>query len=358
MTLITGFAALIKKRVSLRNTQILMESAGNDELSGIRPLIRRIFVGTIIFEAAGALLLSTQFIPIFGWRTGIIYSVFHSVSAFCNAGFDILGDYAGGASLSAFATNPVVNITVMLLIIIGGLGFIVWNDLITTKFKLSKLKFHTKLVLVTTGVLIALGFALFLLFEHNHAFSDYTWGQKILLALFQSVTPRTAGFATVPMSSLSDSGSILTMVLMLIGGSPGSTAGGIKTTTIAVVIITTYASAKKTEPTVFNRRIGDDAIRKAGSICTIYMVAIFVATMIICSVEALPLKEALFEVVSAIGTVGLSMGITPGLNYVAKGILTAFMFAGRIGGLSLAFAISGRQASSAVGRPEGKVLIG
>ncbi|MGM9521115.1 MAG: TrkH family potassium uptake protein [Oscillospiraceae bacterium] len=358
MTLITSLMIFIKKRVSLHNAQILMQSAGNDDRSGLPKLVRRIFTGTAIFETAGAVLLATQFIPLFGWKTGIFYAVFHSVSAFCNAGFDIMGNYNGGASLSAFVDNPVVNLTVIALVVIGGLGFIVWNDLLETRFKVKEFKFHTKLVLVITGVLLLGSFGLFLLFEHDHAFADLTWGDKLLAALFQAVTPRTAGFATVDMSTLSDSGTVLTMVLMLIGGSPGSTAGGIKTTTLAVIFISTAAAVARSTPKAFHRRIDDETVRQAGAIANIYITGTIIATMIICLVENLPLKEALFEVISAIGTVGLSMGVTPGLGNIAKVVLTLFMFAGRIGGFSLVLALSNNQAPPPVRQPVGKVLIG
>ncbi len=358
MTIILGLVALVQGRVSLQSTRILMQSAGNDRLSGMRTLIRRTFLGTLICEGAGALVLSFRFIPAFGWGRGIYYSVFHAISAFCNAGFDVLGDYNGGSSLSAFSTDFVVNITVILLIVVGGLGFIVWDDLLDCRFKVKNLKFHTKLVLATTGILLAGSFVLYFVFEYDHAFKGYSVSEKLLLALFQAVTPRTAGFATVDFTRFSDSGLVLTMVLMLIGGSPGSTAGGIKTTTLAVVLLNTWATALKKPPAVFKRRLDDPTVRQAGAIVSIYVVAILAAIMIICSVEALPLREALFEVISAIGTVGLSMNVTASLSYVAKFILTVFMFAGRIGGLSVAFALSANQTQPPVSYPAGRVLIG
>ncbi len=358
MTIILGLVSLVTGRVSLQNTRVLMQAAGNDRFSGIRPLIRRMFLGTALCEGAGTLLLATRFIPAFGWGKGIWFSVFHSVSAFCNAGFDLLGDYRGGASLSAFALDPVVNLTVMLLIIVGGLGFVVWSDLLDCKFRLRNLKFHTRLVLVTTAALLVGSFALFFVLEYNHAFKGYTVPEKLLLSLFQAVTPRTAGFATVDMAKLSDSGAVFTMILMFIGGSPGSTAGGIKTTTLAVLLLSTGAAALKRTPAAFKRRIDDETVRQAGAILTIYMTATLTATMIISAVEALPLRETLFEVVSAIGTVGLSMNVTPTLSYVAKFILTVFMFAGRIGGLSAAFALAAGKNPSPVSYPVGKVLIG
>ncbi len=358
MTIITGFFSVVRKRASLSDSRLIMQAAGSDSYAGVVKMVRRLFLGTVIFEAAGAVLLAIRFVPLFGWGRGIWFSVFHSVSAFCNAGFDLMGDYNGGASLSAFSGDALVVLTVSALIILGGLGFIVWDDLLNSKFRLKKLKFHSKIVLIMTGLLIAVPFALFLIFENAAAFAGTGAGKKVLLSLFQAVTPRTAGFATVPMSELSDAGALLTMVLMLVGGSPGSTAGGLKTTTVAVVLICTAASVKKSPPTALRRRIDDDTVRQATAIVVIYLTAVIVATCALCAVESAPLRDALFEVISAIATVGLSTGITPTLGVAAKLILTALMFAGRIGGLTMAIALTGEQGASPVKFPSGKLLVG
>ena len=236
--------------------------------------------------------------------------------------------------------DALVVLTVSALIILGGLGFIVWDDLLNSKFRLKKLKFHSKIVLIMTGLLIAVPFALFLIFENTAAFAGAGAGN------------------TVPMSELSDAGALLTMVLMLVGGSPGSTAGGLKTTTVAVVLICTAASVKKSPPTALRRRIDDDTVRQATAIVVIYLTAAVVATCALCAVESAPLRDALFEVISAIATVGLSTGITPTLGVAAKLILTALMFAGRIGGLTMAIALTGEQGASPVKFPSGKLLVG
>jgi trk system potassium uptake protein TrkH len=221
------------------------------------------------------------------------------------------------------------------------------------------MEFHTKIVLVTSLVLCLGGAILFYIFEYNEAFAEFTWYQKIMTALFQSVTTRTAGFATVPMDSLSDSGCLLTMALMLIGGSPGSTAGGIKTTTIAVLALSAWASSRKvSQPTAFKRCIDDQTVHQAGSVAGVYIAAIFAATLFICAVEPYPLKDAMFEVVSAIGTVGLSTGITSHLDTAARIILTLYMYAGRIGGLSIAIILSEKRTKVPTTRPVGKLLIG
>lgn len=358
MTIITGFFSVVRKRASLADTRMLMQAAGNDSYAGVVQMVRRLFLGTVIFEAAGALLLAMRFIPLFGWLRGSWYAVFHSVSAFCNAGFDVLGDYNGGASLSAFATDPLVVLTISALIVLGGLGFIVWDDIIVARFRFKNLKFHSKVVLIMTSVLILAPFALFLILERGGAFAGHGVGDRVLLALFQAVTPRTAGFATVSMASLTDAGAILTMILMLIGGSPGSTAGGVKTTTIAVVLICTVASVKKSQPVAFKRRIDDDTVRQATAILLIYIAVSAMATMALCAVEAVPMRDAAFEVISAIATVGLSTGITPGLGVAAKLMLTVLMFAGRIGGLTMAIALSGEQSPSPVRHPTGKIIVG
>lgn len=358
MTIITGFFSAVRKRASLSDTRMLMEAAGNDSYSGVVKLVHRIFLGTLIFESAGAVLLAIRFIPLFGWGRGIWYAVFHSVSAFCNAGFDVLGDFRGGASLSAFATDPLVVLTVAALIILGGLGFIVWDDLITSRFRIKHMKFHSKVVLAMTGALILIPTLLFLGLEWFGAFAGAGFGDKLLLALFQAVTPRTAGFASVPMATLTDAGALLTMILMLIGGSPGSTAGGIKTTTVAVVLICTLASIRKSRPVAFNRSIDDDTVRQATAILLIYVAVSAIATMALCAVESLSLRDSAFEVISAIATVGLSMGVTPFLGVAAKLILTVLMFAGRIGGLSMAMAITGAQPPSPTRQPVGKIIVG
>lgn len=237
MTVITLVSFAVGKRLSLYDRKVLMQSAGNTTLNGVGGLIRRIVPFTFLIELTGAALLATRFVPAFGWGRGLYASVFHAISAFCNAGFDLMGMREPYSSLTSFVTDPVVNLTVCLLIVIGGLGFLVWRDVLRCRFRFSRFQLHTKLVLVTSGILILAGWALFLLFERNASMASLTWPQRVLASLFQSVSPRTAGFNTVDLSALSESGNLLTDVLMLIGGSPGSTAGGIKTTTVAVLFL-------------------------------------------------------------------------------------------------------------------------
>ena len=358
MTLITSLTLLIRRKMTLHDSQILMQSAGNDQRGGLRKLVRRLFIGTIIFESAGAAALATRFVPMFGWGKGICYGIFHSVSAFCNAGFDIMGDYGGVYSLTYFVGDPVVNITVMALIVIGGLGFVVWDDLLNTRFRFRELRFHSKLVLLVTGILLLGGGVLFFFMEGDYAFRGLTTGERVWAAMFQSVTPRTAGFFTVQMSELSEPGALLTIILMFIGGSPGSTAGGVKTTTLAVVFLSAAAAVARSEPSAFRRRIDGVTVRQAVSIFTIYLTGTLVATMIICALEQVTIRDSLFEVVSAIATVGLSTGITATLCGSSKVLLSLLMFMGRIGGLSMFLAISANQTQNPVKKPVGRVQVG
>ena len=352
MTLITTLAMVLHRKIGLQDRKILMQSTGNISISGS-------VLGTVIFESVGAIALSTQFIPLFGWKKGIYASVFHAVSAFCNAGFDVMGMKEAGSSLTFFVENPVVNLTIMALIVLGGIGFLVWSDVIRCRLRFRKLQLHSKLVVVTTAILIFGGWLLFYLFEQKHSMASLDTGGRLLASLFQSVTPRTAGFNTVQMSELSEPGTVLTTILMFIGGSSGSTAGGIKTTTIAVLLLSAIASARRdNNVNVFHYRLDHDTLRQASSIVTIYMILVMSAVLAICGIEQLPMKDVLFEVVSAVGTVGLSTGITPGLCGASKLILALLMYAGRIGGLTFVVMVSERKEQPPLTKPLGKILVG
>lgn len=359
MTVITLISFAIGKRVGLYDRKVLMQSAGNFSLSGIGELIRRIVPFAFVFEFAGAVLLAIRFVPDFGWGQGIYFSVFHSISAFCNAGFDLMGGRAPFSSLTAYVGDPLVILTICALIIVGGLGFLVWHDLARNKFHWKRYQLHTKIVLTTSAALILGGWLLFFVFERDASMAGMTVPQRLLAALFQSVTPRTAGFNTVDMAALSESGNLLTDIFMLIGGSPGSTAGGIKTTTVAVLILSAISSAcGRTRVNAFRYNIDRDTIRQACSILTIYLTMALVAILAICAVEPVTLKQAVFEVCSAIGTVGLSMGITPTLGIASRVIIILLMYAGRIGGLTFVLLFSERRTEPPVDRPNGKILLG
>ncbi len=361
MTCISLIALVFKRRISLGERRLVMQAAGSLHISGIVKLLRRIFIGTAIVEGTGAVLLAFVFCPRMGFLPGLWNAVFHSVSAFCNAGFDLMGKYGQYIGLSApgLQFNPVVNLTVMALIIIGGIGFIVWTDIARYKFNFNKYEVHSRIALVTTVALLVGGAVLFFIFEYNHAFRGFTLWQKVLASMFQSVTPRTAGFNTIDQAALSESGKILTTVLMFIGGSPGSTAGGIKTTTFAVLLLSTLAAARRYgSVTVFKRRLDENMIVQASSIFTVYASCVLIAVLIICAIEPYSFMQVLFESVSAIGTVGLTQGITPTLCGVSKIILILLMFTGRVGGLSLMLVLAERRVNVQITRPTTQILIG
>ena len=357
MTLITLFSFFVRHRVSLHERRLLLQSAGALHMSGVTATFRQIILGTLFIEGVGAALLSLRFYPLYG-KVGIWYAVFHSVSAFCNAGIDLLGIH-GSSSFSAYVGDPLVCGTLIFLIVMGGLGFLVWNDLLRAKFRFRKLDLHSKLVLTVTAILLLGGWLLLALTEWNASLSGLTFSEKLLASLFQSVTTRTAGFTTVDQSSLSNSGAIVSMVLMFIGGSPGSTAGGAKTTTVAVFFLCCLRLSRNRESVVvFKRRIDDRIVRQAGAVVCVYTLMILLATAIICAIEPVGIREALYEVVSAMATVGLTMNLTFSLSTVSKLILIVLMYAGRLGGLSLFLALAENTESTPLDRPVEKILIG
>ena len=359
MTVFTLISSALGRRMGLYDRKVLMQSAGNISLGGVGSLISRIIPFTFVFEGVGALLLAIRFVPEFGWGRGLYFSVFHAISAFCNAGFDLMGVRSPFSSLTAFVDDPIVTLTISALIIIGGLGFLVWRDLAANRFRWSKCQMHTKLVLTTTGTLVLGGWLLFLGLERNASLEGLSIGEKLLASFFEAVTPRTAGFNTTDLNAMSESGNLLTNVLMLIGGSPGSTAGGIKTTTIAVLVLSVLASSKGyTRVNAFRYSIARDMLRQASSIVFIYLGMSLAATMALCVFDPITLKQAMFEVNSAIATVGLTLGITPALSAASRIVLIILMYAGRIGGLSFVLLFSERRSEPPIDRPVGKLLIG
>ena len=359
MTVITMATLFMRHKIGLQNRMLIMESAGTITLSGIGNLVKRIIFGTAIFELIGAVLLATQFVPVFGWVKGIYVSAFHSISAFCNAGFDLMGELEAGSSMILFNGNAVVMVTLSMLILIGGLGFFVWDDILVCRGRFRKYQVHTKLVLACTAVLTVVPFVLFFIFEYSHAFEGMDLFDKLINSLFQSVTPRTAGFSGIDMSTLSEPGGIMTIVLMFIGGNPGSTAGGVKTTTIAVILISTVSYLQQDDDVnVFKKRIEENMVRRASSIAFIYFSMILISSFVISFIEPLSLREVLFEVVSAVATVGLSMNVTPTLSVVSKLILILLMYAGRLGALTFIMMLSKRSKQAILKRPVGKIMIG
>ena len=359
MTVITLFSILMKRQISLHERKLIMQSAGTMKVGGVVQLIKRVALATFIFEGVGACLLAIRFIPELGILTGIYYSVFHSISAFCNAGFDLMGRFAEFSSLTRYVSDPLVNLTICALIILGGLGFIVWNDIATHKYHFNRYQLHSKIVLTMTGLLFFFGAILFLLLEQNHTQAGMSFGQRILASVFESVTPRTAGFNTTPLEDLSEGGSLLTMVLMFIGGNPGSTAGGIKTSTFFVLVLSIGAACRHSSSiTIFKRSLEDGIARQAAAIATIYLIAITCAAIIIAALEPFSLREVLLETVSAAGTVGLSAGISPSACIMTKLIFMFLMFGGRVGGLTLALVLAEKRVYVPLERPVEKILIG
>lgn len=362
MSFIAMFALVFRKRIGLSERKLFMQSSGSAQLGGVMGLMKRILIGTFIFEGAGAVILATRFCPMMGWSEGIYNAVFHSVSAFCNAGFDIMGKYGQCSSFSspALQSDVTVNITLMALIVTGGTGFIVWSDILKCKLRIRRYELHTKIVLISTFFLIVGGAALFMLLEWNYSLAAVEGtGNKIMAGFFQAISPRTAGFNTVELSSLSEGGKFLSSILMLIGGSPGSTAGGMKTTTIVILILGAVAAGKHTDSIkVLRRRVEPDAYRQASAIFTVYMLALSCAVIIICAVEPYSLSYVFYEVCSAIGTAGLTLGITSSLSVLSKIILIILMFSGRVGGLSLMLTLGEKRVPVPIDRPEEKIIIG
>jgi len=342
------------KKISLMQRSTMQDAISAHQVGGIVRFTGFILKGIFLFELLGALVLMTVFVPEYGVK-GIWLAVFHSISAFCNAGFDLMGTKSPYSSLTSYADHPVVNITIMLLIVIGGIGFLTWQDIRQNSIHIRRYRMQSKVILATTGILLIVPAIYFFFFE----FSAEPMGRRILLSAFQSVTPRTAGFNTADLTALSETGQTLTIGLMLIGGSPGSTAGGMKTTTAAVLVACAVAVFRRRENgRFFGRRIVDDTVKNALTVFLMYISLFLLGGMIISRVEELPILTCLFETASAIGTVGLTLGITPGLHLISKLILISLMFLGRIGGLTLIFATLSANKNTLSKLPLEKITVG
>lgn len=360
VTAAVAFAMISGKKIGLMQRSTLQEAISAHHVGGVVKLAGFILKTTFIIELIGAILLSIGFIGDFGPGKGIWYGLFHSISAFCNAGFDLMGVNAHYSSLTAYSGNVLVNTVIMLLIIVGGIGFLTWEDIKTNKWHLHAYRMQSKVILSTTAILITLP-ALFFYFAE---FSRPEWSglsqiERILGAFFQSVTPRTAGFNTLDLAAFSEVGQFIVVLLMLTGGSPGSTAGGIKTTTIAVLFFSAISVFKRRENLrCFGRRIELDTVRYAATILMMYIVLFLTGGLVISWIENLPLLPCLFESASAIGTVGLTLGITPSMGVVSRLILIFLMFFGRVGGLTLIFAAASAKKPYATMLPKGKITVG
>lgn len=324
-------------------------------VSGIVRLTGFIIKGIFLIELIGALVMMPVFCIDYG-AEGIWLSIFHSVSAFCNAGFDIMGTKSGEfTSITRYSAQPVINITIMLLIIIGGIGFLVWEDVCKHKWRIKEYRTQSKVVLIVTAALIVLPAIYFFFFE----FGDLPVGKRILASLFQSVTTRTAGFNTVDLTAISDTGLYLMIILMLIGGSPGSTAGGMKTTTVAVLFSSAFSVfRKKDNAELMKRRVDDETVKTASAIFIMYITLFLLGGMAISAIENLPVTSCLYETASAVGTVGLTLGITPTLGIASKLILILSMFFGRVGGLTLIYAAFGTHKKQVAKLPTDTIAVG
>lgn len=360
MTIGVYIAVLLKRRIGLQERETLHESVNTLEIAGVVRLVKSIVQGAFIIEGIGAALLAVSFIPRFGAVRGIYFSIFHSVSAFCNGGFDLMGINEAYSSMTAFEGDALVNLVLCALILVGGIGFVVWDDVLKHKWHFKQYLLHSKIVIVSTLGLTVIGTLLFLIFENNATLAGMTPAQKLLGALFSSVTPRTAGFNTVDTASLSNAGTLLTMLLMFIGGSPGSTAGGAKTTTLAVLLCYAMAMIRGREDiNLFGRRLTADVVKKANAVVVINLSLAFVAS---CAVMALQpdisMTDVVFEVLSAINTVGMTTGITRNLNIASKLIVALLIYCGRLGSLSFALIFAKKPASNAVREPQEKIIVG
>ena len=364
MTITTLFSLIVKKRINLKERLLIQESLNQIDLSGLVKLTRYILLMTFVIEGIGALILSTVFIPQFGFIRGSWYSIFHSISAFCNAGFDLMGNVTGPySSLMYYVNNTTITLAISALIILGGLGFPVILDIVKNK-KISKLNMHSKIVLISTSILIVVGMLFILIVEYKNVgtLGNLSLKGKILSSLFQSVTIRTAGFATIDLTILHQATLFIMMIFMFVGASPASTGGGVKTTTIAVLILTVKSFLLgKEDIEVFGRRITSSTVRKSVGIFFVGVLAVLTGILLIVLIEPeFDLLEASFEVVSALATVGLSIGGSSNLTFIGKLLIVIYMFMGRVGLLTIFLALVAKNTvnKQQIRYPEGRIIVG
>lgn len=361
MTIASIFFFALRQKIGLKQRLVLSQAFSMDDMSGIVRFVKNVLLGTLVVEGAGAVVLCLRFWPEFGFLRALKYGVFHSISAFCNAGFDILGDLEAGGSLCRYVADPVVNLTVMLLIVTGGLGFAVWGDVRRNR-RFSRLTVYTRLVLLITAGLIFGGAAIFALLEWNNpgTIGNLTPGGKILASLFQSVTLRTAGFTTIDQNALGDVSKAVSDLLMFIGGSSGSTAGGVKTVTIGVVILYAVGTARgQSQVTAFKRAVSPRAVSQAIAIVLlVFALALFGAGFIsVC--DKVSLENSLYETISALCTVGLTTGITGSLGTASRLLIIIYMFFGRVGIMTISVGfMAANPASERTQYAQTKIMIG
>lgn len=360
MTMGVLFFMFLKRKISLSTRGLLQESMNTGQVGGTVKLAKNVLMGTAIIEAVGAVLLAFRFIPEFGFKKGLFYAVFHSISAFCNAGFDLMGGHSGEySSLVAYKGDILVNLVICALIIIGGIGFTVWTDVKLHKWEWKKYTLHSKLAVSCSVFLLAGGTALFYLFEKDNLMAGMGVKDTVLTSFFSSVTARTAGYNTIDTAALTSSSKLLTILLMFIGGSPGSTAGGVKTVTLMVLLVYVWSNLRgKRGCNIYNRRLEEDSIRKASIVLIVSLLMAMAAALAISYMQPLPMEDILFEVFSAIGTVGMSTGITRELELGSRIVIILLMYCGRIGSMSFALSFMERKKVAPVQQPFEKVMIG
>ncbi len=359
ITIGTAVSLMLRRRIGLKQRGWIRESFNVLDIGGVVRLIRLVIRGTFFFEGAGAVILAIRFYPKMGFWQSIYYGIFHSVSAFCNAGFDLMGRYEQFSSFTAYYDDPVVTVTLGMLILTGGLGFIVWSDLARHKLHFRKYALQTKMVLAASAFLVFGGMLLFYLIEGNRLFAGMDLPAKLCSSFFCAVTPRTAGFNTTDTGALSEGGRLLTIILMFIGGGSGSTAGGLKMATVFVLLLHLRSTLSRSMGTnIFGRRIDDATVTKASALLCTYLTCSLVATLVICSIQNFPIGDVLFEVVSAVCTVGMTTGLTGELNLTSQVIIAFLMYIGRLGSLSFALSFTDHKKTAHVMQPVEQISIG
>lgn len=361
MTVATVFSLAIRRKISFNERLLISESLSQDTAQGMVRLTQHIIIGTLLFEGSGAVILAAKFIPMMGIGKGIYKGIFHSISAFCNAGIDLMGEIEPYSSLTHFTGDWIISCTIMALIVIGGLGFAVWEDIYRVN-RLKDLSTHSKLVLLMTASLIVGGAIIYFGLECTNpgTIGRLPFGQQVLASFFQSVTPRTAGFNTVSLDKMRNATVLLMVILMFIGAAPGSTGGGIKVSTFGIIILSIWSIMRNHGEVIINKkRIGHSIVFRSMIIFIIGMGVVTLGVFLVCMTNSFSIRDVLFEVVSAFGTVGLSMGITPHLNGIGKFVLICIMYLGRVGVMTMALSLSSRssEAKKNVRYPEARILI-
>lgn len=354
ITVAASFAMISGRKISLMQRSTMQEAISAPKVGGIVRLTGFIVKTTLLIELLGAAAMAPVFCRDFGMR-GLWMALFHSVSAFCNAGFDLMGTKEAFSSLTGYSSEPVINLVIMFLILVGGIGFLTWDDIKKNRWHWHKYRMQSKVILCTTVILLFIPAVYFYLCE----FESLPLGERVLISFFQSVTPRTAGFNTADLTLMSEAGLCIMIALMLIGGSPGSTAGGMKTTTIAVLLATAVSTFRRKEHAhFFGRRIDNDVVKNAATILLMYITLFFFGALFISITEDLPMLICLSETASAVGTVGLSLGVTPGLGALSRLIIIVLMFFGRVGGLTLIYAALSGTKTNISKLPREKIMVG